>query len=487
MFYTNLLVGKCGILSKIWMAAHWEKKLTKAHIYDCNLESAIQRILNPMDVIALRTSGHLLLGIVRIYHRKAKYLLADCNEALLGINITFRPGVLDLSAKKGEASYNAITLPEDLSDFDMPLPDLNLINVAEHFTLNQSRIEEITIQEEHSRHESFDELDAFRHGSGGDVSFEVSAHSFLPGQSFAFLPGDPFKEDFFGDEGASTDFFAYLDETQESSIENLPVANTTTLVSDEEIAFVLAPIDISEIKKKKRPKRKRRLLVDNVKEIPRWQMQELLADTSDIVTTFALAPPTLQLMELKQIGSVQWLLSHPSQPINNAELLELFTSNNKVDTRRKVETQPDQAANKRPGQEQQEIDLSQQDAAQLTEVSSSIAEEPLQTELDLNDNHHPASDKDSSVPEEPTPNVQNNDEQQWNKRTQTALNGLRKLNQDGVSSFTFQNLCKNQKRKQVSTKFYSFLMLQNQSAIKMTQSAPYGDITVSPGPRFHSL
>lgn len=44
--------------------------------------------------MALRTSGHLLLGVVRIYHRKAKYLLADCNEAFIKIKMAFRPGKL---------------------------------------------------------------------------------------------------------------------------------------------------------------------------------------------------------------------------------------------------------------------------------------------------------------------------------------------------------------------------------------------------------
>lgn len=37
--------------------------------------------------MALRLSGQLLLGVVRIYSRKAKYLLDDCNEALLKIKM----------------------------------------------------------------------------------------------------------------------------------------------------------------------------------------------------------------------------------------------------------------------------------------------------------------------------------------------------------------------------------------------------------------
>lgn len=50
--------------------------------------------------MALRTSGHLLLGVVRIYHRKAKYLLADCNEAFIKIKMAFRPGITLKKEKK---------------------------------------------------------------------------------------------------------------------------------------------------------------------------------------------------------------------------------------------------------------------------------------------------------------------------------------------------------------------------------------------------
>jgi N terminus of Rad21 / Rec8 like protein len=44
-----------------------------------------------VEVMALRLSGQLLLGVVRIYSRKAKYLLDDCNEALLKIKMVSGP------------------------------------------------------------------------------------------------------------------------------------------------------------------------------------------------------------------------------------------------------------------------------------------------------------------------------------------------------------------------------------------------------------
>lgn len=147
MFYAHFVLSKRGPLAKIWLAAHWDKKLTKAHVFECNLESSVESIISPKVKMALRTSGHLLLGVVRIYHRKAKYLLADCNEAFIKIKMAFRPGVVDLPEENREAAYNAITLPEEFHDFDQ-LPDLDDIDVAQQFSLNQSRVEEITMREE---------------------------------------------------------------------------------------------------------------------------------------------------------------------------------------------------------------------------------------------------------------------------------------------------------------------------------------------------
>lgn len=62
--------------------------------------------------MALRTTGHLLLGVVRIYSRKTKYLLADCNEAFLKIKMAFRPGQIEAIDEGKEAPLAAISLPE---------------------------------------------------------------------------------------------------------------------------------------------------------------------------------------------------------------------------------------------------------------------------------------------------------------------------------------------------------------------------------------
>ena len=54
----------------------------------CRCSSFLGTILGEeVELMALRLSGQLLLGVVRIYSRKAKYLLDDCNEALLKIKM----------------------------------------------------------------------------------------------------------------------------------------------------------------------------------------------------------------------------------------------------------------------------------------------------------------------------------------------------------------------------------------------------------------
>ena len=110
MFYSQIILAQKGPLSKIWLAAHWDKKLTKQQIFTADIHSSVQSIVDPQVPLALRVSGHLLLGVVRIYSRKVKYLYSDCSEALVKIKLAFRPGIVDLPAAKQQAASNAINV-----------------------------------------------------------------------------------------------------------------------------------------------------------------------------------------------------------------------------------------------------------------------------------------------------------------------------------------------------------------------------------------
>ena len=88
MFYSETLLSKTGPLARVWLSANLERKLSKTHILQSNIESSVNAIVDQGTApMALRLSGQLLLGVVRIYSRKARYLLDDCNEALLKIKM----------------------------------------------------------------------------------------------------------------------------------------------------------------------------------------------------------------------------------------------------------------------------------------------------------------------------------------------------------------------------------------------------------------
>lgn len=65
----------------------------------------------------------------------------------------------------------------------------------------------------------------------------------------------------------------------------------------------------------KKGKRKRKLIVDEQKGIPSETMKLQLSDTTDIVTTLDLAPPTKKLMHWKETGGVEKLFALSGRPI----------------------------------------------------------------------------------------------------------------------------------------------------------------------------
>ncbi|XP_073952538.1 RAD21 cohesin complex component verthandi isoform X2 [Choristoneura fumiferana] len=483
MFYAHFVLAKKGPLAKIWLAAHWDKKLTKAHVFETNIEKSVDGILKPKVKMALRTSGHLLLGVVRIYSRKAKYLLQDCNEAFVKIKMAFRPGMVDLPEEHREAAMNAITLPEVFHDFDSAMPELNEVDIEAQFSLNQSRAEEITMREDYgslnlvTHDDGFGDMgfdtdnpDIMREAIGNEGGLEQSNLLFADGSSlelggkeaaaaagpalsapgherrleaaphaamddgFGGTIGDVadfghagglFEGDLFGDVTAGSaaggaaaglagtsaqpqslqaeieaagvsggdagaaaaadapdsdddmgDHYDAGNSPQHSwggspphdmdeprplddaadlmpppppaaprppSVRPMevdeppglaeeppaaaPAADNTTLLQNDEESFALAPVDATVLKGITKTKRKRKLIVDEVKNISGEEMKNQLSNTSDIVTTLDLAPPTRRLMHWKETGGVEKLFTLPARPIPSRVLFKKYQRN----------------------------------------------------------------------------------------------------------------------------------------------------------------
>ncbi|KAM9371953.1 double-strand-break repair protein rad21-like protein 1 [Phaethornis superciliosus] len=564
MFYMHLLVNKRGPLAKIWLAAHWEKKLTKAHIFECNLEATIEKIMSPKFTIALRTTGHLLLGVVRIYHRKAKYLLADCSEALTKMKTAFRPGLVDLPEENFEAAYQSITLPEEFHDFETSLPDLNAIDVAEHFTLNRSRAEDITLAEDYENNmllcdRNFDEEpEAVRRQSSFDSSFLTSSTSLVAAHNSASLSGDRsalhedtfcFEHDCFGDEGDAADMIEILLRDEQNGLDkdvlhmeeewplsqDLPekikshcadtptkqasqLANETMHFLKEEEGFVLEPVDDTALTQRKKNKRKRKLLVDVEKQLSCYAIYNQLNNCRDILATLDLAPPTKKTMMWKKSGGVDKLLSHATQPVVHIKLQMLFAKcfkSYKFKMRRHgiqkesemEEIRKEQDATEMLIEEPSYLQESAPLEAEIKNRNDSFLLTPQNKRRETDDNcgENPdgtafsessslannslgqeAEPQQAKFPNELTRNQKDREETR-RKSTLQLLKTLQHLKSSGVCSFSLRELCWKNSRKEASAKFYTFLVLRKQLVIELRQSAPFADITATPGPMFSTL
>ncbi|KAJ9384564.1 hypothetical protein DTO063F5_4634 [Paecilomyces variotii] len=120
MFYSETLLSKTGPLARVWLSANLERKLSKSHILQSNIESSVSAIVDQGQApMALRLSGQLLLGVVRIYSRKARYLLDDCNEALMKIKMAFRLTNNNDLPSTVTMPPGGITLPDVLTESDL--------------------------------------------------------------------------------------------------------------------------------------------------------------------------------------------------------------------------------------------------------------------------------------------------------------------------------------------------------------------------------
>lgn len=129
MFYSDNILAKKGPLASIWLAAHWDRRLTKTQIVQTDIEHSVHDMVSgTLPPMALRLSGQLLLGVTKIYSRKARYLLEDCTDALARLKVAFRKGNVDLPANASKASHSNITIPTatNLEEALAPEPELDL-------------------------------------------------------------------------------------------------------------------------------------------------------------------------------------------------------------------------------------------------------------------------------------------------------------------------------------------------------------------------
>ncbi|QPG76932.1 hypothetical protein FOA43_004326 [Brettanomyces nanus] len=201
MFYSEQLLSKDGPLAYAWLAANLEKKLTKQQLLNASITdsaraiedssralevSSSQRDTEPM---ALRLSGQLLYGIVRIYSRKAKYLYEDVSDILMKLKASFATSksvILPLESTV-IASVKNVTLADTVTEADLLYRQpLNFDEIFESQEKSgEPRISELAVDNEEEtfpadesieiprRNEEHDDLDGENADFDLDLNFDI--------------------------------------------------------------------------------------------------------------------------------------------------------------------------------------------------------------------------------------------------------------------------------------------------------------------------
>ncbi|KAI7863262.1 Rec8 like protein-domain-containing protein [Spinellus fusiger] len=315
------VIAKQGPLARVWIASHWERKLSKSQFLQTNLEKTIGNYKKPtqlqLDAIttnqqqepyALRVSGQLLLGVVRIYSRKTRYLLEDCNEALVKIKLAFKKGDVNMpDVHQSVANLGAITLPERLTEFDLLLPSISFNALPAYHETVLDGTNDITLanaQEglnnswafdsmEQSRLQQVDGLD-FELTMGGDT--EAGRRDAGLMEEISFQLDEPMNKMRLEDMPANDDFFDIdfdVEDNEPRMLDDTFLQPDTMLRQDilgmEEEPFLGA---LTQTQVQEPVRRRHRLVVDKITEIPHETLKSLMHNTSSIVDK---SPPSYSM------------------------------------------------------------------------------------------------------------------------------------------------------------------------------------------------
>jgi cohesin complex subunit SCC1 len=527
MFYGQFVLSKKGPLAKIWLAAHWERKLSKAQIFETNVQDAVDEVMKPKVKLSLRTTGHLLLGIVRIYSRKAKYVLADCNEAFIKIKMAFKNDNAD--HRSLQEDHDRTDLTEIMHNFDEALPDMNDFDYAPQFHVNQSRIDDITLHEDRletgSIHYSMvdgDGLDDFEEKQGNMGGLELEEDSVDTARDFGenkiSLDSNPLQnhqslhksmvDDFGEDMGTADDLDMLFGEDQMAAMTAAPGADMEV---DEQPngepfqpdSFVLEPLDEVALKPIQKPqaqrqKRKRKLIVDEQKNISGNNMKAHMANYADTIQPLDLAPPTKQLMKLKETGATDKLFTNAGcSTLQDPGIIRVYQSHLVPHAR----VAPDVLK-----QVRMEMDMMDNLDENLPPVCEDDGGAPGTPPDYFGDAMEPVAATSHEEPEsarkeserrtsQRKPRVheiaeeeEDEDEQVFTRRTIGVLHSVStklKANNDKIS---FDDLLtKGSTRKTAAQKFYALLELRKSQAIEVEQSESFGPISITSGPQMQAL
>lgn len=281
--------------------------------------------------MALRLSGYLLLGASRIYWRKARYLLEDCDETLDRLKLNFKAdGQVDMPQDLSRAAISSITLATNYTtaanNMMLPEPDLDLDEILNMVSTQQPQIggkpgngkennNSINLKEKFNMNKNFgfdksDQNDSILQAFPMNEDFEIETGRRLTDLSALGMSRD--SNPFISRDSISTSAFGLEDpsgievgrrESVASAYSPMRLSTPGKAVAEEHMDFdindnfawdtneeqaVASPLAAAPFNTPPRPVatkaiRKRKVVLDEVTELSNTQIQKQVKDTSDIV------------------------------------------------------------------------------------------------------------------------------------------------------------------------------------------------------------
>lgn len=496
--------------------------------------------------MALRLSGQLLLGVVKIYSRKARYLLEDCNDALIKIKMAFRPGNVDLSmasVRSAQAQASNLLLPDTLTEFDLLMPDpnfnLNLdfdMDAPPLSTANLSRAQDITLDRslEFGRgNEMYLEEEEEADPLAGGVDLNLDTGEEGPSIEFGRRAGSEMRDDIGMsfqalDNPADKDVLPDLEQDIEADISALPDFQPldfpvpaddlgelpqTPRAGDMNIEEPEILLDEQETPRPARQAaRKRRIVEDHVTEIPKRTMEAGLRDTSAIRKKQRFLdsdPIMLSLMSKSLTGGFAkdiFAPAHLNPAIRNLLAPEFLHRMAMLRLKRK-RTDAAPGADQRAKEARAEVlATNDMDILPLSEIDIPEISLPQIPEEDFDppplimedDNLRNDEAMDEHVTQDayldpPRSDVVEPEQTQVEPQSQvTSIDTRQAIGQiraglEGEQDVTFAQLSSSTTKAAASELFFQVLLLATKDAITVQQTTAYGDILINSRPSLFTM
>jgi chromatin segregation and condensation protein Rec8/ScpA/Scc1 (kleisin family) len=516
----------------VWLAAHWAKKLTKQQVTSTDVKEHVEAILAQEEQkvpLALRLSGHLLVGVVRIFSRQVAYLYVDASEAVTKIRKAFRnaggaAADVDLPENQALAKETAITLRAAHDDADFSLRDVEVdlgelldpeaVLGSQSQQLNVAEARDITMRASQSASEYLDlgysqPFDDNLPGAGGDWEIELGRAGELDQNApVAFDEGDVQMGDALPEDAPrkisaafeqDRDFFAdppaggLLDESM-AAAGRLSVIGAEGEEERPEGAEQLPKRARRAAQKKKPAQRRKRknAMSDEQTQLSNEEMMRRIQGGDDAIED------VFRDVELIDPAEEQQQQQYKQQRLDLADDLQQllqapFELDDGADDEEVVELPPSQSPPRELDASQRPLELGHFDDAgdaQPMDVDYGAPEQYVEAGLvdeEVVQLPPSQSQQQQQGEEDPQQQEQAEEAQEEEEGVEGPLRTVRSrqfrafLNYqfDRAETVSFDAMVENKNRSTVAGSFYELLLFKTHNVVDLKQEAPFGDIEIT--------